>query len=369
MVLFGPLPVTPVVATRLNTLLIHSSYNLEKTNYLVQGFTHGFDIGYRGPDINRNANNLISTKNYFTQTHNFIKKELGLRRVVGPFESPPFTPFSVSPIGLIPKSTPGKFRMIQHLSFPSGLSVNDGINAEDASVNYSSIQDAIDTITAIGKNCYAAKCDIAQAFSLIPVLPSQFKLLGFKWCEKYYYMVTLPMGLKSSCKIFECFSTALHYIVTKKFGRHACVHLLDDFLFLSHDQQSCQQIQTYFQSIATFLGIPLAEDKNIKPVRQIQYLGIYLDCEKQIASLPTEKLTKCRNYIELFLQKEKVTLRELQQLIGLLNFACSVIAPGRAFLRRLIDLTIGLTNPNSRVNMSHDAKQDLTLWLTFFRSF
>jgi hypothetical protein len=38
----------------------------------------------------------------------------------------------------------------------------------------------------------------------------------------------------------------------------------------------------------------------------------------------------------------KVQLKELQSLIGLLNFACSVIVPGWAFLRRLIYLTKGV---------------------------
>jgi hypothetical protein len=39
--------------------------------------------------------------------------------------------------------------------------------------------------------------------------------------------------------------------------------------------------------------------------------------------------------------KIKMTFREIQSLIGLLNFACCVVVSGRAFLRRLISLTVG----------------------------
>ena len=41
----------------------------------------------------------------------------------------------------------------------------------------------------------------------------------------------------------------------------------------------------------------------------------------------------------------KVTLKEVQSLIGLLNFAFSVVRPSRAFLRRLIDLALGIRSP------------------------
>ena len=47
-----------------------------------------------------------------------------------------------------------------------------------------------------------------------------------------------------------------------------------------------------------------------------------------------------------------VTLREPQSLIGLLNFWSSVATPGRAFLRRLIDLTAGVTLPHHYIRLN-----------------
>ena len=48
--------------------------------------------------------------------------------------------------------------------------------------------------------------------------------------------------------------------------------------------------------------------------------------------LPEDKLLKCKQLIAEFIKK-KATLRELQSLTGVLNFACSVVVPGRCFLR------------------------------------
>lgn len=44
-----------------------------------------------------------------------------------------------------------------------------------------------------------------------------------------------------------------------------------------------------------------------------------------VARLPEEKIDKIVGLLGEFKVKKKVTLRELQSLIGLLNFACSVI--------------------------------------------
>ena len=68
------------------------------------------------------------------------------------------------------------------------------------------------------------------------------------------------------------------------------------------------------------------------PTRVITFLGITLDTVFVKPRLPEYKLEKAKTLLEEFQRKQKVTLRELQSLIGILNFACKVIVPGRAFL-------------------------------------
>ena len=47
----------------------------------------------------------------------------------------------ISPLGLIAKKEAGAYRLIHHLSFPEGESINDGISADDSHVQYQSIGD------------------------------------------------------------------------------------------------------------------------------------------------------------------------------------------------------------------------------------
>ena len=68
-----------------------------------------------------------------------------------------------------------------------------------------------------------------------------------------------------------------------------------------------------------------------------------------------------------FLCRRRVTLQEIQSLTGLLNFACTVVVPGLAFLRRLIDLTVGVGKPHFLIRRSKDVKEDLVVWQSFLR--
>lgn len=55
--------------------------------------------------------------------------------------------------------------------------------------------------------------------------------------------------------------------------------------------------------------------------------------------------------------------------MGLLNFACSVIVPGRAFLRRLIDLTVGVKYSSYYIRLNKEVKADLAVWESFLASY
>lgn len=55
-----------------------------------------------------------------TSVNNKLSKELAAGRIVGPYDTPPFETFRVSPLGIVPKKLPGEFRLIHHLSYPEG---------------------------------------------------------------------------------------------------------------------------------------------------------------------------------------------------------------------------------------------------------
>ena len=75
---------------------------------------------------------------------------------------------------------------------------------------------------------------------------------------------------------------------------------------------------------------------------------------------PVRQVTKSLLLIQECLTKPKFTLKTLQIIIGTLNFACVVVLPGRVSLRRLIDLTIGVSKPHYFIRITKEAREDCT---------
>ena len=113
----------------------------------------------------------------------------------------------------------------------------------------------------------------------------------------------------------------------------------------------------------------MANEKSEGPRKAITFLGIELDTIQQSSRLPEVKLVNLRTQIRVLLQKKKVTLRELQEVVGHLNFACKVISPGRAFLRRLCDAMSGLKKPHHGHRLLSGMKDDLRTWLKLLMAF
>ncbi|XP_053374597.1 uncharacterized protein LOC128546978 [Mercenaria mercenaria] len=87
------------------------------------------------------------------------------------------------------------------------------------------------------------------------------------------------------------------------------------------------------------------------------------------ARLPDDKLFKLRHLLVKHAKSRKIKLRDLQALLGLLNFCCNVVIPGRAFLRRLTDLTRKVKKPHHRITLSKESRCDLKAWQLFIEHF
>lgn len=96
-----------------------------------------------------------------------IEKEVKAGRVLGPFKQSLLKNLHISPLGVVPKRVSGEYRLIHHLSYPMGSSVNDRILAEFCSVKYISLDQVIRMVCGCGTGALSA-CAISIPFAPDP---------------------------------------------------------------------------------------------------------------------------------------------------------------------------------------------------------
>ena len=142
----------------------------------------------------------------------------------------------------------------------------------------------------IGRQIRSKRVRTSELTATVPPLPEQtnnnYSLLGMKFDNLYYFDLCLPMGLSSSCNIFEAFSTALEWLSIHRLGASSVLHILDDFLFIAKTKDRCEADLGKFISLCHYLGVPLAPEKPVGPDTVLQFAGITLDSVGREARLP-----------------------------------------------------------------------------------
>jgi len=111
-------------------------------------------LHFQGPQEGSCSSNLVSASEHADIVDQKLANEIQAGRIIGPFAKPPLHNLKVSPFGVIPRNV--EYRMIDHLSFPFGGSVNDFIPPEFCSVQYATVDDTIQIIKRLGRGCTLA---------------------------------------------------------------------------------------------------------------------------------------------------------------------------------------------------------------------
>nr|VWO98972.1 Dual O-methyltransferase/FAD-dependent monooxygenase CTB3 (Cercosporin toxin biosynthesis cluster protein 3) [Includes: O-methyltransferase (EC, FAD-dependent monooxygenase (EC ] [Ganoderma boninense] len=333
---------------------------------LLQIMDYGANIGFSGDrTASQSSQNLRSAFEHSTVVAADLQLQLAKGRVHGPFPIPPFNNFRSSPLGVAARKRSSKLRVIHHLSWPRGTSVNDGVPDSEASIVYETFRSAVDALRTSGRGSMMVKLDLEQAFRQIPVRPADWPLLGFTWLGEFYYHVVLTFGLRSAPYIFNLFSEALHWILDRHLPAFIR-HLLDDFLqiFSPSTQPSLvHHALEWTLSLGTALGLRFQLSKVDGPTTLIDFLGIALDSQAMEARLPPDKLSYLLELLRSWECRTRCQLLELQELTGYLQFCSLVIPFSRAFIRSLFNFMASFTSPYAHRHIPRPVRRDISWWL------
>lgn len=107
----------------------------------------GASLGFIGDEKDQSCKNLTTAIQQPTTIQKDLSDLLSRSRIHGPFPSPPLPHFRCSPLGTVSrKRNPSKLRVIHHLSWPEGDSVNDGIPGAEGTISYERLPRSVDSV-------------------------------------------------------------------------------------------------------------------------------------------------------------------------------------------------------------------------------
>ncbi len=108
-----------------------------------------------------------------------------------------------------------------------------------------------------------------------------------------------------------------------------------------------------------------------KPSLGLVFLGITLDSIRMEARLPQDTLQKCLHLVRSYRQLQKISIKKLKSLKGLLNLTCNVVRLGKPFLCLLYNLMEGMIHrlPFLKIRLNAGAKEDLRRWELFLQDY
>ena len=364
---------------------LKTCWNIELLSSLLQGYedsevvqwlTYGWPIS-RPPNWEApqpTFENHGSANSYPEVIDRYIDKEKSRGAVCRPFRGIPFhftDRIGVSPLSTRPKRDSQEHRIIMDLSWPPGKSVNDGIGKDQFMEFHAKLSfPTVDAIAlrvaqlASSQQVYMFKIDLSGYFRQLPLDPGDYSLLCFVWRGQLYFDIVSPMGLRSAPYFAQRTSDAIRYI-------H---NAMGYFLFNDIDDligvEGLQKINSSFQALLRTLkdiGLKEAQGKRVEPTQVLNCMGTLVNAADKTLSVLPERTAELMTELKAWYNKDYCTIKELQRLVGKLQFVCAVVRPSRLFMSCMLELLRSIKGGG--IHITEEFRKDIMWWIGYLPIF
>ena len=119
---------------------------------------------------------------------------------------------------------------------------------------------------------------------------------------------------------------------------------------------------TVLGNVLRFCGLVESLEKASPPSTQIVFICVLFDSEARTLSV---RLSEIHALVKEWLQMEEARLKQLQSLIGKLNFVAHCVKPARIFILRLLNWLRQIQNTCTPQVIPVEMKKDLQWWFHF----
>jgi len=330
-----------------------------------------FPTTYDGSRQRQSTTRKDSDKAKFIRQQRDEEVELG--RWSEPFGKKLLPGMHSSPIGAVPKSTPGKYRIIiDQSSGPHAL--NSMIPKGQVKVKLDNVHDLGTALLAVRKKhpkrkLTLFKSDVKSAYRQLPLHPSwQIKQVVSIDGQRHVDRCN-NLGNRGGGWNWDAFASLVNWIGTKKKNIPDLLGYVDDNFgwefegntkYYQPYKKHLPAKQTRLLKLWDELGIPHDEAKQLSGP-SLPILGYEVDANAMTVKVPDEKKAKVigllRNYAH---EGTSYTLNELQSVAGSVNGALSLYPSLRPRLRGLFDEMAGKERPSTKLTVTKSVAGDLS---------
>ena len=298
-----------------------------------------------GTNLTQSTNWLSDPVSQLPRVADALASFTAAGHMAGPLLHQDRTQVKINGLMAVPK--PGDHvRVVGNLKCPPGQAFNDGISDErlqDWKVSMLTAPKFAKKIVNCGREAFMACSDLKDAYKMIPVCLEQRKLQAYSFCGALFIELKLVFGDKLACQFFDKF----HYTIMQAF-----VFPMSNFPHIAQDRTVDDVpsvvpvnakhaidkfVQSYRLALAS-LNIKAAEDdptctKAFDCSTSGEVLGIRFNTQTWTWSLPHEKLYKLVTSVRVIAEgKSKHSLRELEVIMGSLNYVAQMCPPLKTFI-------------------------------------
>ena len=117
---------------------------------------------------------------------------------------------------------------------------------------------------------------------------------------------------------------------------HWSINYLDDFGSAEYDNNAWNSYYSLEQILKEVRAAESAEKASL-PDTKMEFLGTWIDTEKMEIQVSQQRMDNLQTELDKWCEKRYMNMKELQSLIGKLNFITNCERGGRIFIARLID--------------------------------
>lgn len=218
-------------------------------------------------------------------------------------------------------------------------------------------------IDALMHGSYAAKLDLAQAFRHVSLHPDDRRCMVFVVDGIPLQWQALPFGAGQSP---ELFANALAPVIARaSHDKATIVVYVDDILVVAHTPEVLDAAVVQLCEGLRLGGWRIALDKAfLYAMGRVPFLGLVVDLPAGVLRVSRHKARRLQDLGEIMLRKQRVSLRDLQRVGGLLAFF-AVAAPEAGMVRTGINAATAEAErlPGRSVGVKGRLADDLRFWV------